>query len=140
MTPKLIRFPAMILLATTGCTTVQPVTAPAPFISARHPSVVYVLDKGGRQYSIVSPALHGDSVVGVTIEKNRSVGVPFSSIDQVSASQVSRGRTIAFLGLVGVAGGLLVHAAAGAGTALPCDPATWDPKFQNQGNAGFCPK
>jgi hypothetical protein len=129
-----------LLTATAGCTTVQLVRAPLPFITAKHPSVVYVLDKTGRQYSILSPALTGDSVVGVSMNMDRAVRVPVSAIDKVSASQFNKGRTIAFLALLGVAGAAFVDVANQAGTAQPCDPATFDPKFQNQGNAAFCPK
>src|SRR6266513_2724058 len=69
---------AALLGAMAGCTAVRPVAAPAPFISAKHPDVVYVWDKQGRVFSIARPVVQGDSVVGVSPRLDKSVGLPLS--------------------------------------------------------------
>ena len=103
-----------------GCTTVRPLMSPAPFISAKHPNIVYALDKEGRVYVIARPVVQGDSVVGVSPRLDRSVGLPMSSVSRVSAAQVSTGRTVLLVGLLGASAAGLVYFASHSGSSSGC--------------------
>ncbi len=139
MKGRLRRSVAVVLLwAISGCTAVRPVMAPAPFISDKHPRVVYVVDKDGRLFTIAEPRLQGDSVVGVSAQLDHAVGLPLDRVQQVQASQVSRARTVVLVTVLGAGAIGLAYFAAHAGGGQSCNNATFDPKFFNQGDAGLC--
>jgi hypothetical protein len=116
-----------------ACTSVRTVkTEPAPFISAKNPNIVYVVDKDGRLFTIARPQVRGDSVVGVSPSLNKSVGLPLSAVSTLAASQGDSKRTILLVGVLGAGAGGLVFAAAHAGSSQTCDATTLDPKgFQS---------
>ena len=124
---------AALLGAMTGCTAVRPVVAPAPFISSKHPDVIYVWDKQGRVFSIARPVVQGDSVVGVSPRLDKSVGLPLSSVSRVAAAQADHGRTALLAILLGGGAGGLLYALAHAGTSQPCDAIMLDPKNAQTG-------
>ena len=82
MTKELKRIiSACLILSMAACTSVQQVrTAPAPFIAAKRPNIVYLFDKDGRLYTVESPHVQGDSVIGLSPRMNTMVGVPLSSV------------------------------------------------------------
>ncbi len=98
-------FSTLLLGVTTGCMTVQPVLAPGPFISGKHPGVVYVLDKDSSLLAIVQPRLQGDSVVGLLPGYSEPVGVALPEVRQVLARQPDHTRsTLLAVGVASVAG------------------------------------
>src|SRR5205814_8912725 len=100
---------------------VRPVrTAPAPFISAKRPGIVYLVDKEGRLYTVASPRVEGDSVIGLSPRMNTMVGVPLSSVGSVSAAQPDHARTALLVVLLGAGAGGLVYALGHAGSGEGC--------------------
>lgn len=112
---------ACLLLSMAACTSVQPVrTAPAPFISAKRPGMVYLVDKDGRPYAVESPRVEGDSLIGLTPRLNKLFGLPLSSIGSVSAAQPDRTRTALLVVVLGASAGGLVYALGHAGSGDSC--------------------
>ena len=90
-----------------GCTSVRPVTAPAPFIEAKHPGVVFV-DKDDHTYALLEPKVRGDSIIGLTPKYFKPFGIALPTVTEVRAPQPDATRTALLVGgLAGVAGALL---------------------------------
>jgi hypothetical protein len=99
---------ALTLLAVVpGCTSVRPVTAPAPFILTKHPGVVFV-EKDDRTYALLEPKVSGDSIIGLTPKYLKPFGFALPTVREVRAAQPDATRTALLVGgLAGVAGALL---------------------------------
>jgi len=111
----------LFTLSATACTSVQPVrTEPAPFIAAKHPGVVYVVDKDGRPYTVARPHVEGDSVVGVSPKLDKSVGLPLSSVGSIAAAQPDHTRTALFIVALGAGAGGMGYALAHMGGGNAC--------------------
>jgi hypothetical protein len=115
-----VRAISMALLATTACTSVQPVQEPAPFIAGKRPNTIYVLDNRGRVYTVVKPQVEGDSLVGVSPRMDRPVGMPMSSVIRVMAPQPDQGRTTLMAVVLAAAAGGLVYFAIHASGSSAC--------------------
>jgi hypothetical protein len=108
MTP---RFAIPLTLLTLGaCSSVRPLVEPANFITRTNPDIVYVVQRTGLVTAIASPRVRGDSVVGVSAETNRPVGVPMSQVHQIAANRFDRGRTVLFGAGVALATGIAAYA------------------------------
>ena len=111
---------ALVVLTTWGCTSLQPVAQPAPYISAKHPETVYLLDNMGRFYTVVKPHLEGDSVVGVSARMDRPVGMPLTSVSRMLAPQPDQARTVLLGATVAAGAAALVYFAIHAGGSGAC--------------------
>jgi len=122
MTKELRRIMSACLLGSmAACTSVQRVrTAPEPFIAAKRPNVVYLVDKEGRPYTVASPRVQGDSVIGLSPRMNTMVGLPLSSVSEVAAAQPDHTRTALLVVVLGAGAGGLVYALSHAGTGESC--------------------
>lgn len=103
--------PAVLLLgAVTGCTTMQPVLAPAPFIAQKQPQVVYVQYQDGSILPIGLPKIQGDSVVGLLLPAaSEHVAVALPDARQILARQRDGKRTRWLFAGLAVASGTLVY-------------------------------
>jgi len=122
MTKQLKRIiSACLLFSMAACTSIQPVrTEPAPFISAKRPQVVYLVDHAGRVYAVEHPRVQGDSVVGLSPRLSNGVGVPLASVSSVSAAQPDHTRTALLVVVLGASGAGLVYALSHAGSGESC--------------------
>ena len=112
---------ACLLVTLTACTSVQPIrTEPAPFISAKHPQIVYLVDKDGRPYTVENPRVEGDSVIGLSPKKAGIVGLPLSSVGTIAAAQPDHTRTALLIVVLGAGAGGLGYALTHAGSSDSC--------------------
>lgn len=93
---------ALVLLAGTGCVTVQPVLQPAEFIPRANPDVVVVIYKDNSQVPVAKPRLVGDTLVGTWLGVGEPVSVRLSEIQRIDAKQRSRKRTVLMIAGVAV--------------------------------------
>ena len=121
MVRRVRRGVALTLLAGSGCTSVRPVTAPAPFILEKHPGVVFVA-KGDHTYTLLKPKMSGDSIVGFTPKYYKPLGFALPTVSQVKAPQPDRTRTALLVGGVAVGAAALVYAFSHASSGQACTP------------------
>src|ERR1051326_3675514 len=122
MTKELRRFiSACLLCSMAACTSVQQVrTAPEPFIAAKRPNILYLVDKDGRPYTVESPRVQGDSVIGLSPRMNTMVGLPLSSVSSIAEAQPDHTRTALLIAVLGAGAGGLVYALGHAGSGESC--------------------
>ena len=123
---------ACLLVTVTACTSMQRVrTEPAPFIVAKHPNLVYVIDTHGRPYTVEHPRVEGDSLLGITPKMNKMVGLPLSAVSSIAAAQADHTRTALLIIALGAGAGGLGYALAHAGGGDACVSYTLDPKLNS---------
>ena len=85
---------AGVLAATVACARVREVFEPAQFITAKSPSVVYVMQRNRAVVAIAHPRISGDTVLGTVAGETRAIAVPFSEVHSVSAVRLGGARTV----------------------------------------------
>jgi hypothetical protein len=102
------RLCALAVIALAGCKTTAPVAAPAEYIPANQPTAVRVTRADHSVVEVRGPHMQGDTLVGGV--DNQVVKIPLSEVNEVSASHVAVGRTVALAVVWGAAvGGGLVY-------------------------------
>lgn len=93
-----------LLLAATGCASVQPLWQPEQFIAAKSPDVVYVTARDQLVTAVTAPRVSGDTLYGVAQADHRQVAIPLDQVG-VSARRVHAGRTALLVaGITGFTG------------------------------------
>ncbi|HET9332070.1 MAG TPA: hypothetical protein VFQ21_00650 [Gemmatimonadota bacterium] len=117
---------AIVLLAVSSCRTWQEWNGPPAAALAEKPDRVRVTNSEGRQFTIVSPVLEGDSLIGFPLFGPMGVQAPRSAIatadiQRIELRGVSGTRTVLAVG-GGVTLLLVAAAAIGAATEDPAPP------------------
>lgn len=99
-----------LILGTTGCSSLQPVQAPAEFIAAARPPVVFVTHRNRALIVIANPRVAGDTVYGTWFGETRPVALPLSHVQSVAARQRDRKRTVLLVAGLTVLSGTAVYA------------------------------
>jgi hypothetical protein len=81
-----------------GCTTIQPVEAPVPFLAMHRPSAVLITGPDGQEIELAGPRLQSDSLIGLF--ENEPFKIPLLDIKQMRAKRVDNKRTALFAGAV----------------------------------------
>jgi hypothetical protein len=102
---------ALVPLAAAACVTVRPVLAPATFIPARSPDVVWVTAQSGEIIPVGDPTLQGDTLVGRWVGTSEPVRFPLPQARVIQAAQPHRGRTALLAASIGVLAGFIVYRA-----------------------------
>jgi hypothetical protein len=90
---------ALVVLG--ACSSMQRV--PVNYINDQKPEVVHLANSYGIVTTLQNPTLHGDTVYGVLLGENKSVGVPLGQVESISTVRSSTGRTVALVaGATGV--------------------------------------
>jgi hypothetical protein len=87
---------AVLVVALTACRSFQPV--PVTHVVDTKPDLVYLTDRYGRVQAIASPELTGDTLRGISVEKNRAVEISLRDVEQVAALRPSPARTALLIG------------------------------------------
>jgi hypothetical protein len=85
--------------------------APASFIPARTPAVVWVTAQSGEIIPVGRPTLQGDTLIGHWLGTSEPVSVPLPQIRLIRAAQPHRGRTALLVAGAGVLAGFFVYRA-----------------------------
>lgn len=96
---------AAVLLASTACSTVRPVTQPAQFFSRSQPDMVVVTYTDNSQVPVAAPKLNGDTLVGTWAGLGEPVAVPLSEVRQIDARQSAPRRTAVMVTMLAFATG-----------------------------------
>ncbi len=92
---------AALVLVASACSSMQRVSV--DYISVEKPAVVHLANSYGIVTTLQHPTLSGDTVYGVPVGKETSVGVPLGQIESISTVRFSTGRTVALVaGATGV--------------------------------------
>lgn len=102
---------ALIPLGAAACVTVRPVLAPASFIPARSPDIVWITAQSGEVIPVGQPALQGDTLVGRWVGTSEPVRFPLRQIRVMQAAQPHRGRTALLAASIGALAGFIVYRA-----------------------------
>jgi len=96
---SLRQFTAGLLLITcTGCMTARPVASPRDFLNQRQPGRIWVTGDGSSEatkaseITIDSPRILSDTIFGFGFN-GEAMTYPISSIKQLRANQINKGRT-----------------------------------------------
>lgn len=94
-----------------GCTTLQPVEAPVPFLAMNRPSAVLVTGPDGQDIELAGPRLQSDSLIGLF--ENEIYKISLLEVKNLRAKQVDSRRTALFaaavaVGAAGVIGGIAI--------------------------------
>ena len=87
--------PALVLLGSIGCATVQPVPNAAQFINQKHPPVLYVTYTDNSSVPVSQPRISGDSLFGTApgVAGAEAVAVSLKDVSEIRAPQPDHKRT-----------------------------------------------
>jgi len=85
-----------LVILTLGCTTLQPVEAPVPFLATNRPQAVLITGPDGEDIELAGPRLQSDSLVG--LYENEPFKMPLLEVKGMRAKQVDKQRTLLFAG------------------------------------------
>lgn len=109
---------------------VRPVLAPATFIPARQPDVVWVTVQTGEQLALTRPTITGDTLTGHQLGER--IAVPLGHVQVMRARQTDKKRTALFVAGVGALAGFFVWRASQSGG--PQSGCVFDPR-----SGWYCP-
>ena len=111
----------VMLVVVTGCSTMQPVSTPKPFLETSQPRVIWVTRQASpTMITVTGPRLMGDTIVGFV--EGEYTELPLVEVKSVQAKQYSRPRTAAFLvGLTAVSVAVALLMTGGQGEHLQDD-------------------
>ena len=87
-----------LVLLSVGCTTIQPVEAPVPFLATNRPPAVLITGPDGQDIELAGPRLQSDSLVG--LYENEPFKISLLEVKGLRAKQVDKQRTLLFAGAV----------------------------------------
>jgi hypothetical protein len=85
-----------LVLLSLGCTTLQPVEAPVPFLAVNRPPAILITGPDGQDIELAGPRLQSDSLVG--LYENEPFKISMLEVKGMRAKQVDKQRTILFAG------------------------------------------
>ena len=89
-----------LVLLTLGCTTLQPVEAPVPFLAVNRPPAILITGPDGQDIELAGPRLQSDSLIG--LYENEPFKISLLEVKGMRAKQVDKQRTILFAGAMAV--------------------------------------
>jgi hypothetical protein len=104
-----------MMLATTACSSMRPVSSPQSFLAGRSPGVVVVISKDGKATEMSTPKLLADTVFGFNAEGDE-VTIPVNTVQSLYAKQINPFRTALVVAGVTVVTAFLATAVLGSGT------------------------
>ena len=99
----------LLLIACTGCMVTRPVASPRDFLNQRQPGRIWVTGEGSSETLIESPRVLSDTIFGFGFN-GQAMTYPISSIKELRAPQLHKGRTAGMVALVAIGGALAISA------------------------------
>ena len=122
---------ALLPVAAAACVSVRPVLAPAQFIPASQPQLVWVTVESGEQLALSRPTITGDTLSGHHFGDR--IAVPLQRVQVMHARQPDKKRTALFVAGVGAIAGFIVwRASHSSGQSSGC---VFDPR-----SGWYCPE
>lgn len=82
----------MILLTTTACSSMRPVSSPKSFLAGKSPGVIVVISNDGKATEMATPKLLADTVFGFNAEGDE-VTIPVNTVQTLYAKQINPFKT-----------------------------------------------
>jgi hypothetical protein len=95
------------------------------FIPANQPQRLWVVNTQNESYILTSPRVEGDNIVGMLLNSNQMMTIPFDKAQIVEARQRDKKKTLIMGIVMGSVVGGVVFLAANAGNSTP-DPQNYD--------------
>src|SRR5262245_25615343 len=109
----------LVAAATVGCMATYRVS-PQEYVAQHNPAQILVLDATGAVYLVESPAVKGDTLVGMEFGTPDTVALPLSQVEDALVKHRSTGKTAALVGGLAAGVGMAVVAIMTQGSDNPC--------------------